>query len=48
MVKTTDVRSPVSTWSAVISGAFSGGVGANTVTDNSASGSQHFYIISVP
>jgi hypothetical protein len=48
IVKTTDVRSPVSSWSAVASGTFSGGVGANTITDNSASGSQHFYIISVP
>jgi hypothetical protein len=48
ILKTTDPTSRVSTWSPVTSGTFSLGVGTNTVTDNSAGGSQQFYIISVP
>ena len=48
ILKSTDPTSRVSTWSPVASGTFSGGVGADTVTDSSASGSQQFYIISVP
>jgi hypothetical protein len=48
ILKTTDPTSRVSTWSPVTSGTFSLGVGTNTVTDNSAGGSQQFYIITVP
>jgi hypothetical protein len=35
-----------STWTQVSNGTFSGGV--DTVTDNSASGSERFYVITVP
>jgi hypothetical protein len=48
ILKTTDPTSAVSTWSTVSSGTFSGAVGVDTVTDGSASGSQQFYIITVP
>ena len=41
-----DVAAPVSTWTPVSSGTFSGG--DDTVTDSSASGSQQFYVITVP
>lgn len=41
-----DVTAPVSAWTSVASGTFSGG--DDTATDSSASGSQQFYIITVP
>jgi hypothetical protein len=46
ILTTTDVTSPVSTWTSVSSGTFSGG--DDIVMDSSASGAEQFYIISVP